>query len=125
MLSVSLQYIKIPLHGLSAAPSECALAEGLLIHRVEDIARELHDTLAVEECYGCYLRLSVIRALTLAEIAAPSCVVLSHQILFILGELTLALGYRAEAVTSLSREDPCGTVALTRTAADTSAPMMG
>ena len=35
MLSVSLQYIKIPLHGLSAAPGEGALLEGGLIHRVE------------------------------------------------------------------------------------------
>ena len=99
------QNIEIALDGLSAAPGEGTAKERGFIHRVENISRELMDSLAVEELYGCNFRLAVVGATALAEVTSPGGIVFSHKSLLFLGQLPLTLSYRAEAITSLSSED--------------------
>jgi hypothetical protein len=92
---LSFQDIEISLDGLSAAPGEGSAKECRLIHRVENISRELRDSLAVEELYRGDNRLAIIGTRALAEVTSPGGIVFYHKRLFILGEFALSLRYRA------------------------------
>ena len=112
--------VEVTLYRSSAAPGKGSFFKLVAAHRAEYLARQVRNSVTVEEIDRSDGGLFVIRADALALVTAPDGVISAHKSDLVLGELPFTLSDSREAIVALTREDARGTGALTGTAGATS-----